>query len=136
MADMHEVQNIVMSAAGFSTHEIIGDQLFAQVMNDRVLRNTLFWVLDNTFYEIMYYFIEKYQANPAGDKMVKHLRHQKKLMIINMRNDAFQRSQNVLEDPKQKVDMTRYFSDIFIPVAEQFSAEIDKFNVSGSVSHD
>ncbi|WP_282800959.1 hypothetical protein [Secundilactobacillus kimchicus] len=136
MADMHEVQNIVMSAAGFSTHEIIGDQLFAQVMSDRVLRNTLFWVLDNTFYEIMYYFIEKYQANPAGDKMVKHLRHQKKLMIINMRNDAFQRSQNVLEDPKQKVDMTRYFSDIFIPVAEQFSAEIDKFNVSGSVSHD
>lgn len=40
MADMHEIQAVVMSAAAFTQHEILGDNLFAAVMNDRVLRNT------------------------------------------------------------------------------------------------
>lgn len=127
MADMHEVQAVVMSAASFTQHEIVGDNLFAQVMNDRVLRNTLFWVLDNTFYEIMYYFIEKARGMDNADKAIKHLRHQKKMMIINMRNDAFQRAQKALETPKQAVDLNHYFTDVFIPVAEQFSTELDKF---------
>lgn len=130
MADMHEVQAIVMSAASFTQHEIVGENLFAQVMNDRVLRNTLFWVLDNTFYEIMYYFVEKARALPNGDKGVKHLLHQKKLMIINMRNDAFQRAQKALENPKQAFDLNHYFTDVFIPVAEQFSTELDKFTTN------
>ncbi|MTV82156.1 hypothetical protein [Secundilactobacillus folii] len=127
MADMHEVQAVVMSAASFTQHEILGSDMFAQVMNDRVLRNTLFWVLDNTFYEIMYYFVEKARALPTADKAIKHLRHQKKLMIINMRNDAYQRAQKLLDEPQRKVDINHYFTDIFIPVAEQFSTELDKF---------
>lgn len=130
MADMHEVQSVVMSAASFTQHEIMGDNLFATVMNDRVLRNTFFWVLDNTFYEIMYYFIEKTRAMPDSEKIIKHLRHQKKLMIINMRNDAFQRAQKALDDPKQTIDLNHYFTDVFIPVAEQFSTEIDKMTTN------
>jgi len=128
MADMHEVQAVVLSAASFSKNEIIGDDLFAQVMNDKVSRNTLFWVLDNTFYEILYYFIEKYRTAPNGEKIVKHLHHQKRLLIINMRNDAFQRAQNYLEDAKVKVDMDKYLTDIFVPIAEQLASEVDKFN--------
>lgn len=126
MADMHEIQAVVMSAASFTQHEIMGDNLFTTVMNDRVLRNTFFWVLDNTFYEIMYYFIEKTRRMADSDKIIKHLRHQKKLMIINMRNDAFERAQKALDDPKQTIDLNHYFTDIFIPVAEQFSTELDK----------
>ncbi|ANZ62763.1 hypothetical protein AYR62_00715 [Secundilactobacillus paracollinoides] len=128
MADMHEVQAIVLSAGSFSQNEILGENMFNQVMNDSVLRSTLFWVLDNTFYEILYYFIEKYKTAPEmGDKIEKRLHHLKKMMIINMRNDAFERAQKQMENPKTKFDINNYYTDIFIPIAEQLSAEIDKF---------
>ncbi len=127
MADMHEVQAIVMSAAAFTKQEIIGENLFTQVMADNVRRGTFFWVLDNTFYEILYYFIEKYRSAENGATVVKHLHHIKKSLLPNMRNDAFERVQAYLNDPKKSVDMTHYFTDLFIPVAEQLSAEIDKF---------
>ncbi|EIW14104.1 hypothetical protein KCA1_1262 [Lactiplantibacillus pentosus KCA1] len=127
MADMHEIQAIVLSAAAFVKHELLGDDLFAQVMNDKVSRNTLFWVLDNTFYETLYYFIEKNRDTTNGDKLVKHLHHQKKLLIINMRNDAYQRAQAALDDTTTRIDMDKYFSDIFVPIAEQLAREVDQF---------
>lgn len=129
MADMHEIQAIVMSAAAFTTKEVIADNLFAQVMVDDVRRGTFFWVLDNTFYEILYYFIKKYGATGNGGTITKHLHHQKKLLIINMRNAAYQNVQTILANPKKAADMTHYFSDLFIPVAEQLAAEVDKFSI-------
>lgn len=44
-----------------------------------------------------------------------------------MRNDAFQRAQRLTETPQLKVDFNKYLTDIFIPVAEQLTAEINKF---------
>ncbi|QAR37506.1 hypothetical protein [Lactiplantibacillus plantarum] len=127
MADMHEIQAIVLSSAAFVKNELLGDDLFAQVMNDKVSRNTLFWVLDNTFYETLYYFIEKYCDIANGKKLTRHLHHQKKLLIINMRNDAYQRAQAAVEDVTTKLDMDKYFSDIFVPIAEQLAREVDQF---------
>ena len=124
---MHEIQAIVLSSAAFVKNELLGDDLFAQVMNDKVSRNTLFWVLDNTFYETLYYFIEKYRDIANGKKLTRHLHHQKKLLIINMRNDAYQRAQAAVEDATTKLDMDKYFSDIFVPIAEQLAREVDQF---------
>ena len=44
-----------------------------------------------------------------------------------MRNDAFHRAQEFTEKQAKKVDFNEYFSDIFIPVAEQIIAEVNKF---------
>lgn len=125
MADMHEVQAIVLSAAAFSNHELLGDNSFNEMMADNVRRSTIFWVLDNTFYEIFYYFLFSYQEQHP--KLAKYLNHQRKTLIVNMRNDAFDRAQKLTEHPQLKVDFNKYFTDIFIPVAEQLTAEIHKF---------
>ncbi|RVU70977.1 hypothetical protein EJK17_04535 [Lactobacillus xujianguonis] len=125
MADMHEVQAIVLSAASFSTNELLGKNLFADIMNDNVRRSTLFWVLDNTFYEIFYYFYQKYATD--HEKMQKYLRHHKDTWIVNMRNDAFHRAQEQLTNPKNQIDFNHYFTDIFIPVAQQLATEITNF---------
>lgn len=125
MADMHEVQAIVLSAASFANRELLGDNSFNEMMGDNVRRSTVFWVLDNTFYEIFYYFLFSYQDH--HEKLAKYLLHQRKTLIINMRNDAFDRTQKLTETPQLKVDFNKYFTDIFIPVAEQITAEINKF---------
>lgn len=125
MADMHEVQAIVLSAGAFANHELLGDNSFTEMMSDNVRRSTVFWVLDNTFYEIFYYFLLRYQAR--HEKLAKYLRHQRQTLIVNMRNDAFQRAQRITETPQLKVDFNKYLTDIFIPVAEQLTAEINKF---------
>ena len=125
MADMHEVQAIVLSAASFANHELLGENSFTEMISDNVRRSTLFWVLDNTFYEIFYYFLNNHQA--GHEKLAKHLRHQQQTMIVNMRNDAFDRAQKLTETPQLKMDFNKYFTDIFIPVAEQLVAEINNF---------
>ena len=123
MADMHEVQAIVLSAGAFANHELLGKNSFTEMISDNIRRSTLFWVLDNTFYEIYYYF---YMSN-ANDKLHKRLKHQREAFIVNMRNDAFHRAQEFTEKQTKKVDFNEYFSDIFIPVAEQIIAEVNKF---------
>lgn len=60
MADMHEVQAVIFSAAGFVKKELVGENTFQEVMNDNIRRSTFFWVLDNTFYEVLYYFLTHY----------------------------------------------------------------------------
>lgn len=120
MADMHEVQAIVLSAASFANHELLGDNSFSEMMADNVRRSTFFWVLDNTFYEILYYFI---YANPDQHKRLVGLRQ---TLVANMRNDAFDRAQKLTETAKRKVDFNHYLTDIFIPVAEQITAEVNK----------
>jgi hypothetical protein len=126
MADMHEVQAIVLSAASFSTKELLGENRFAEVMNDNVRRSTFFWVLDNTFYEVFYYFLTQYGTD--NPKLSKHLRHQKATLISNMRNDAFERAQKEMSMVDSTIDFNKYFSDVYIPVAEQLAAEVDKFS--------
>ncbi|MBB1078894.1 hypothetical protein H5S09_09815 [Limosilactobacillus sp. STM2_1] len=123
MANMHEVQAIVLSAGSFANHELLGKNSFSEMISDNVRRSTLFWVLDNTFYEIYYYF---YNSN-ENSKLRKRLNHQRENLIVNMRNDAFHRAQELVEKQQKKVDFNEYFSDIFIPVAEQIVAEINKF---------
>ncbi|WP_076461373.1 hypothetical protein [Limosilactobacillus caccae] len=125
MADMHEVQAVVLSAASFANRELLGDNSFTEMMSDNVRRSTVFWVLDNTFYEIFYYFLMAYQDQ--HDKLAKYLNHQRQTLIVNMRNDAFARVQKLTETPQLKVDFNKYFTDIFIPVAEQLTAEVNKF---------
>lgn len=125
MADMHEVQAVVLSAASFANHELLGNNSFSEMMADNIRRSTIFWVLDNTFYEIFYYFLFAYRDQ--HDKLVKHLQHQRQMLIVNMRNDAFERAQKLTTTPQLKVDFNKYFTDIFIPVAEQLTAEINKF---------
>ncbi|KRM07436.1 hypothetical protein [Lentilactobacillus farraginis] len=126
MADMHEVSTAVLSSAAFIDHEVKGDLLFTQMMADSVLRGTFFWVLDNTFHEIFYYFQQKYgQDNP---KLTKHFRHVKQTLIVNMRHDAYEHAKKLSANPQTAVDLNRYFTDIFIPVAEQLAADSDKFN--------
>lgn len=125
MADMHEVQAIVLSAATFANHELLGDNSFSEMMADNVRRSTIFWVLDNTFYEIFYYFIFSYQNH--YEKLAKYLHHQRKTLINNMRSDAFDRAQKLTAKPQLKFDFNKYFTDIFIPVAEQITVEINKF---------
>lgn len=125
MADMHEVQAIVLSAASFANHELLGQNSFSEMISDNVRRSTLFWVLDNTFYEIFYFFMYSHQAE--HEKLAKRLHHQQQTLIINMRNDAFDRAQKLTETPQLKMDFNKYFTDIFIPVAEQIVAEINKF---------
>lgn len=123
MADMHEVQAIVLSAGAFANKELLGENTFTEMMSDNVRRSTLFWVLDNTFYEIYYYF---YLSNDH-DKLHKRLKHQRATLITNMRSDAFQRAQQLTEKQVKKVDFNEYLTDIFIPVAEQIIAEVNKF---------
>lgn len=125
MADMHEVQAIVLSAASFANHELLGDNSFSEMMADNVRRSTIFWVLDNTFYEIFYYFVFSYQGH--HEKLAKYLHHQRKTLINNMRSDAFDRAQKLTAKPQLKFDFNKYFTDIFIPVAEQITVEINKF---------
>lgn len=123
MADMHEVQAIVLSAGAFANHELLGKNSFTEMISDNIRRSTLFWVLDNTFYEIYYYF---YMSND-NEKLHKRLKHQREALIVNMRNDAFHRAQEFTEKQIKNVDFNEYFSDIFIPVAEQIIAEVNKF---------
>lgn len=125
MADMHEVQAIVLSGAAFVNQQLLGKNTFNEMMSDNVRRSTFFWVLDNTFYEIFYYFINKYQTTLP--KIHKHLLHQRQTLISNMRNDAFQRAQKFTEDPKKKVVIEHYLTDVFVPVAEQLTTEVNKF---------
>lgn len=126
MADMHEVQAVIFSAAGFVKKELVGENTFQEVMNDNIRRSTFFWVLDNTFYEVLYYFLTHYGQENA--KLAKHLRHQKATLISNMRNDAFERAQKELSAVDTTTDFEKYFTDVYIPVAEQLAAEVDKFN--------
>ncbi|WP_125979914.1 hypothetical protein [Loigolactobacillus iwatensis] len=127
MSDNQEIKAIASSAASFAQNEIVADQLFAQAMNDRVLRNTFFWDLDNTFYEVFYYYLIKYSK--SNGKLEKHLYHIKDSLISMMRNDAMQKANKQTQNPKAKVDFNNYFTDIFMPISEHLTAEIAKFNV-------
>lgn len=127
LSDNHEVKAVISSAAAFATHEIVGEQLFGQAMNDRILRNTFFWDLDNTFHEIFYYFLRKYAV--ANSKLAKHLNHIKGGLLSTMRKDAWDKSSELATDAKTtQKDLERMFTAVFMPLAEQLTAEIAKFN--------
>ncbi|MFD0896898.1 hypothetical protein [Loigolactobacillus binensis] len=127
LADNHEVRAVISSAAAFATNEIIGDSFFGQAMNERILRNTFFWDLDNTFHDIFYYFLRKYAATDA--KLAKHLNHIKPGLLSKMRKDAWEKSDELAHDAKTtQKDLDRMFTAVFMPLSEQLAAAIAKFN--------
>ena len=121
MADMHAVQNIIFSAAAFVRQELIGEQLFTQALNDNVRRATFFWVLDNSFYQILYYFLTSYGQDKP--KLRKRLLHHKTSLIVQMRQAAFDKAQQAAEKPTAAVDCEALFTDLFLPVAKAFAAD-------------
>ncbi|KRM95434.1 hypothetical protein [Loigolactobacillus rennini] len=127
LADNQEVKAIIASGAGFASHEIVGKQLFAQAMNDQILRNTFFWDLDNTFHEIFYYYLRKYGTNKV--KLSKRLNHIKPRLLTKMRQTAWQQANNLTKQTKTPPQaLEKLFTTVFVPVAEQLTAEIAKFN--------
>ncbi|WP_283574282.1 hypothetical protein [Limosilactobacillus ingluviei] len=120
LADMHAVQLITLSAARFTKQEIIADSLFAQALADNVRRSTFFWVLDNTFYQIYFYYLIRYQADQP--KLAKRLKHRKSKWLVAMRQTSFDRFKQSQENPTAAVDCEKLFSDLFIPVAKQIAA--------------
>lgn len=128
MADMSEIQAIISSAADFCHQELLADNLFVQVINDSVRRSTFFWILDNTFYEIFYYFIQKYQKLIVDPKIVKHLHYKKSNLLTNMRTDAYKLTTDLVNHPDKKIDFNQLLSNIFMPLAKKIAADIDNFS--------
>ena len=120
LTDMHAIPLVLLPAARFASKEIIADQLFAQALADNVRRSTFFWVLDNTFYQIYYYYLIRYQNEQP--QLAKRLKHRKSQWIVGMRQTAFDRAKVAEENPTAAVNCEHLFSDLFIPVAKQIAA--------------
>ncbi|WP_125761200.1 hypothetical protein [Companilactobacillus hulinensis] len=124
IADMSQVNSILTSSGTFTKEQILKDMPFAQMMNLAEMRNTFFYVLDNTFNEILYFYIQAYGTkNPA---LKKHLQTLRKNLAAIMRQDAWKKSNDLIEDEK-KFDAQKFFSSVFLPIAENLEVEIDKF---------
>ncbi|MFD1671869.1 hypothetical protein ACFQ5M_07175 [Agrilactobacillus yilanensis] len=131
MSDSHEVMNIVRSAADFVKSELVQDQAFAQIFNDAHYRSTYYWVLDNTFYELYYYYIQKYSAD---SKVEKYLKHREADWLTQMRQTALKGSQQVSEQPKANLnpDVAALFDHIFLPLNEKILTGIFGFDDENS----
>ncbi|MCD2255657.1 hypothetical protein FHQ08_02875 [Lactobacillus sp. CC-MHH1034] len=129
MSDSHEVMNIVRSAADFVKSELVRAQPFAQVFNDARYRTTYYWVLDNTFYQTLYYYIQKY--TPKHEKLAKFLKHREEQLLHQMRQSALNYSQKMAEEPKANVspDVAALFDRIFLPINEKIIAAILDFGI-------
>lgn len=116
ITDMNKENAIITSAADFLKNEIIKDNTFIDALNDNLLRNMFFWLLDNTFYESLYYVLEKYQSE--SPKLVKFVKHHKNTLIVNMRNDAYERVKK-LAQAKENVDVLKLLREVFEPIFQQ-----------------
>lgn len=127
MSDSHEVMNVVRSAADFVKTELVRDQPFVQIFNDAHYRTTYYWILDNTFYEMYYYYMQKYGTT---DKVAKYLKHRQEQWLTQMRQVALKSSQQVSEDPKANLspNVSSLFDHIFLPLNEKILTGIFDFN--------
>lgn len=130
LTDQHQSQAIMSSAAALAMNEIIGNDLFGQALNDPVRRNIFFWNLDNTFYEIFYYYTVKYGTKQV--KLTKYLQHQRSQLLETTRQLAWEKAQAITNDPvaTKQLDLNRYFADVFTPLAEKLTVLIHKFTNS------
>lgn len=133
MSDSHEIMNIVRSAANFVKSELVQDQPFVQMLNDARYRTTYYWILDNTYYEMYCYYMQKYGLGEA--KLTKYLKHRSDQWLTQMRQSAMQDSQQVSEDPKANLNpnVASMFDHIFLPINETilsgiFDFDVDTFN--------
>ncbi|MFD1418086.1 hypothetical protein [Companilactobacillus keshanensis] len=124
IADMSQVNSIIVSSSTFTKEQILKDKVFTQMMNIAQLRNTFFWILDNAFNEIIFFYIQAYGA--TDPKIKKHLHSIRKNLATNMRNAAWKRCNDIIEDQK-KFDSQKFFTEVFLPIAENLEVEIDKF---------
>ncbi|GAF38590.1 hypothetical protein FC83_GL003143 [Agrilactobacillus composti DSM 18527 = JCM 14202] len=129
MSDSHEVMNIVRSAASFVQSELVQAKPFSQVFSDAHYRTTYYWTLDNTFYELYYYYLHKY--GDSHPKLTKFLNHRQDQLVTQMRQRALKDSQQISEDPKAnlKPDMSKIFDHIFLPLNEEILTMIFDFDV-------
>lgn len=127
MSDSHEVMNIVRSAADFVKSELVRDEPFGQVFSDAHYRTTYYWILDNTFYEMYYYYKQKYGNDP---KVVKYLKHREDQWLTQMRQTALKDSQQMSEHPKanQQPDVSGLFDHVFLPINEKIITGIFGFD--------
>lgn len=125
IADLSQVNAILVSSGSFVKDQILKDMPFGQMMNLAEMRNTFFWVLDNTFNEIMYFYIQAFgSTNP---NLKKHLNTIRKNLATLMRTDAWKKSNDIIEKG-QKFNVQKFFTDVFMPIAENLEVEVDKFN--------
>lgn len=124
IADMSQVNSIIVSASTFTKEQILKGKVFTQMMNIAQLRNTFFWILDNTYNEIIFFYIQAFGSTDANLK--KHLHSIRKNLATNMRNDAWKRCNDIIEDQK-KFNPQKFFTEVFLPIAENLEVEVDKF---------
>lgn len=125
IADLSQVNAILVSSSTFVKDQILKDMPFAQMMNLAEMRNTFFWVLDNTFNEIIYFYIQAFgKTNP---NLKKHLNTIRKNLATLMRTDAWKKSNDIIEN-NQKFNANKFFSEVFMPIAENLEVEVDKFS--------
>lgn len=125
IADLSQVNAILVASGSFVKDQILKDMPFAQMMNLAEMRNTFFWVLDNTFNEMVYFYIQRFgSTNP---NLKKHLNTIRKNLATLMRTDAWKKCNDIIEK-NQKFNVNKFFSDVFMPIAENLEVEVDKFN--------
>ncbi|WP_125768273.1 hypothetical protein [Companilactobacillus furfuricola] len=124
IADLSQVNAILVSSASFVKDQILKDMPFGQMMNLPEMRNTFFWVLDNTFNEIIYFYIQAFgSTNP---NLKKHLNTIRKNLATLMRTDAWKKCNDIIEKG-EKFNSQKFFTDVFMPIAENLEVEVDKF---------
>ncbi|AKP67822.1 hypothetical protein [Companilactobacillus ginsenosidimutans] len=125
IADLSQVNAILVSSGTFVKDQILKDMPFGQMMNLAEMRNTFFWVLDNTFNEIIYFYIQGFgTTNP---NLKKHLNTIRKNLATLMRTDAWKKCNDIIEK-NEKFNIQKFFTDVFMPIAENLEVEVDKFN--------
>ena len=123
-ADLAQVNAILLASADFVREQPQKDITFQEMMMRPELRNVFFWCLDNTFYEIVYFYISAYGGRDA--KLAKHLRSLRKQLAPMMRTDAWHKADEALK-AKQAVELPQFFGDVFFPIAEQLEVAINQF---------
>ncbi|MFD1471660.1 hypothetical protein [Companilactobacillus mishanensis] len=124
IADLAQVNSILVSSGEFVKGQLLKDMPFPQMMNLDEVRNTFFWVLDNTFNEIIYFYIQAFGSTNANLK--KHLNTIRKNLATLMRTDAWKKCNDIIEK-NEKFNVAKFFNDVFLPIAENLEVEVDKF---------
>lgn len=120
LADLQQVNAILLASATFVKEQLLQTHLFAQMMNLAQERNTFFWVLDNTFNEIVYFYIATYGKQPAVAKRLQTLRKQ---LAPKLRTQAWQQADQLLKD-NAAFEPQRFFGELFLPLAEQLEVTV------------
>ncbi|MFD1485850.1 hypothetical protein ACFQ5J_11495 [Lacticaseibacillus baoqingensis] len=127
-ADLAQVNAILLASADFVREQPQQGISFQEMMMRPELRNVFFWCLDNTFYEIVYFYIQAYGGRNA--KLSKHLRSMRKQLAPMMRTDAWQKADEALK-AKKTVVLPEFFGAVFFPIAEQLEVAINQFAPEG-----